>query len=192
MKTKEALKKSIENFLKREQLLKNEEYKNLEKPFLKKARRNFSVANLLFKISEQEDFRKLLNLSSDFESYDWVIVVSYYSMYTSALAALAKLSLKSKSHTATITALNYNYTKETKKDDNKSKSLEQKDISKLEKAYALSEHLIAKLMQNKTSRETAQYDATPGITKENAKASLADAEEFITKIEEILSPSPTS
>ncbi len=53
------------------------------------------------------------------------------------------------------------------------------------KAYAISEQLITKLIQTKTKREAAQYDATPSITKEMAKPALADAEEFITKIEEI-------
>jgi len=57
----------------------------------------------------------------------------------------------------------------------------------LTKAYDLSEQLITKMIQTKTKRETAQYDATPVITREMAEMALADADEFITKIEEILS-----
>ena len=182
----EILKRKIDRYLRKEQLFKNEEHKKLEKLFLIKSRKNFSVANLLFKISEQEDMRKLLSLSSDFEMYDWVIIVSYYAMYTSALAALAKLGFKSKSHVTTITVLEHHYISE-EKDKNNSKTLEQKDIHKLVKAYAISEQLITKLIQTKTKRETAQYDATPSITREMAKTSLDDANEFITKIEEILS-----
>ena len=186
-KRSEVLKRKIERYLKKEQLFKDEEHKKLEKPFLAKSRKNFAVASILFKISEQEDIRKLLNLTSDFEMYDWVIIVSYYAMYTSALAALSKLGFKSKSHAATITVLEYHYIPEEKEDNNKGKTLEQKDIHKLVKAYAMSEQLITKLIQTKTRRETAQYDATPLITKEMAKTSLGDADEFITKIEEILS-----
>ncbi len=178
----EVLKRKIEGYLKKEQLLKNDEHKKLEKPFLAKSRKNFTVANLLFKISEQEGTRKLLNLASDFEMYDWVIVVSYYSMYASALSALAHLGYKSKSHAATIAVLKHNFTNKTN-----GKSLGAKDIHKLTKAYALSEQLIAKLIQTKTKRESAQYDATPSITREMAKTSLDDADEFIAKIEEILS-----
>ncbi len=184
-KRSEVLKRKIDRYLRKEQLFKDEEHKKLEKPFLTKSRKNFSVANLLFKISEQEDLRKLLSLASDFEMYDWVIIVSYYSMYTSALAALAKLGFKSKSHAATITVLEHHYIPE-EKDKNNGKVLEQKDIHKLVKAYAISEQLITKLIQTKTRRETAQYDATPSITREMAKISLDDANEFITKIEEIL------
>jgi len=123
--------------------------------------------------------RKILNLASDFEMYDWAIIVSYYSMYTSSLSTLANLGFKSKSHAATIAVLEYNFVKE--------KKLETKDIHKLVKAYALSEQLITKLIQTKIKRETAQYDATTSITREMAKSSLDDADEFITKIEEILS-----
>ena len=115
--------------------------------------------------------------------YDWVIIVSYYAMYTSALSALVKLGFKSKSHSATIVVLELNYVDEQNKNG---KSLEAKDIHKLTKAYTLSEQLIIKLMETKTKRETAQYDATSGITKEIAKTALNDADEFITKIEEVL------
>lgn len=187
MKNKdEILKRKVNSYLKKEQLFKNDEYKKLEKPFLTKSRKNFSVANLLFRISEQEDTKKLLNLASDFEIYDWVIIISYYAMYTSALSALAHLGYKSKSHAATITVLERDYIPE-EKDKNNEGVLEQRDIHKLTKAYTLSEQLITKLIQTKTKRETAQYDATPSITREMAKTSLDDADEFITKIEEILS-----
>lgn len=181
-----VLKRKIDRYLKKEQLFKDDEHKKLEKPFLTKSRKNFAVANLLFKISEQEDMRRLLSLASDFEMYDWAIIVSYYSMYTSALAALAKIGFKSKSHAATITVLEHHYLPREKDQNNNNKALEQKDIHKLVKAYAISEQLITKLIQTKTKRETAQYDATPSITKEMAKTSLEDADEFITKIEEIL------
>ncbi|MEK6859276.1 MAG: hypothetical protein AABX54_00525 [Nanoarchaeota archaeon] len=67
---KTILKNQIESFLKKEQLLKSDEYKKFEKSYLTKARKNFTVANLLLKISEEEDMRKILNLQSDFEMYD--------------------------------------------------------------------------------------------------------------------------
>ena len=174
----DILKKKIEAYLQKEQLLKNQEHTKLEKPFVAKARKNFTVANLMFNISEQEELKKVLTLASGFETYDWVIIVSYYSMYVSALAALARLGLKSKSHAATIVVLEYYYVHEQK-------NLEVKHIEQLTKAYVLSEDLISKLIQTKTRRETAQYDATPAISRENALSALSDAEEFITKIEEI-------
>jgi uncharacterized protein (UPF0332 family) len=177
---RERLSRIINSFLKKQQLFKSEENKRLEKPFILKARKNFSIANLLYKISEQDDLKKMLALASDFEMHDWVIIVSYYSMYTSALSALAKLGFKSKSHQATIAVLEYNYVKET------GKNLEHKDLQKLTNAQVISELLITKLMTTKTNRETAQYDATPAITREMAKTAIKDAESFISKIEEVL------
>jgi len=179
MKRAESLKRKIDRYMFKEQLFRNQEYKKLENPFLLKSRKNFSVANLLFNISEKEELKKALSLGSGFETYDWVIIVSYYSMYTSALAALAKLGFKSKSHAATIAVLEYHYVRN-------GNALEARHLHKLSRAYALSEELITKLIETKTKRETAQYDATPSISRENAKTALEDAEEFITKIEEIL------
>lgn len=176
----DILKKKIDGYLRKEQLLKNQEHTKLEKPFLTKARKNFTVANLLFKISEQEELKKVLALASDFNSYDWVIIISYYSMYVSSLAALAKLGFKSKSHAATIAVLEYHYV-------HQQKNLEAKHIQQLTKAYVLSGELISKLIQTKTRREITQYDATPVISRENALSALEDAEAFITRIEEILS-----
>ena len=180
---KKILQKQIEGFLRREQLSKDEEYKKLEKPYSAKARKNFTVANVLFKISENEDLRKTLNLASDFEMYDWVIIVSYYAMYASALSLLAKLDFKSKSHAATIAVLEQYRINEGKENV---KTLGTKEIQKLKKAYTLSEQLIIKLIETKAKRETAQYNATPSITREMAKTALDDADEFITKIEEVL------
>ena len=175
----DLLEKKISGYLRKKQLLKNEEYAKLEKPFLKKARKNFTVANLMFKISEQDEFKKKLALPKSFETYEWVIIVSYYSMYISALSALARLGLKSKSHIATIVVLEQYYV-------HQQKYLEAKHIQQLTKAYVLSGDLINKLIQTKTKRETAQYDATTSISRENAVSALADAEEFITKMEEVL------
>ena len=180
MKRNEMLKRKIEAYLKKEQLLKDNANAKLEKPFLAKARKNFTVGNILFKISEQEEPKKALTLAYSFEMYDWVIIISYYSIYTSALAALARLEFKSKSHAATIAALEYYYVQN-------GNILESEHIQKLTKAYEVSKELITKLIEAKTKRETAQYEATPSISRENAKTALEDAEDFITKIEEFLS-----
>ena len=137
------------------------------------------MANLLFRISEREEVKSTLAAASDFEAYDWVIIMSYYAMYVSALAALARHGFRSKSHAATIMVLEYQYV-------HRQKRLEAKHLQQLTKAYALSEDLISKLVRTKTKRETAQYDATAAISQQNAASALADAEEFITKIEEVL------
>lgn len=87
MKRSEFLKRKISGYLRKEQLLKKQEYKDLEKPFLAKARNNYTLANLMFKISEQNNFKKALALPESFETYEWVIIISYYGMYVSAALA---------------------------------------------------------------------------------------------------------
>ncbi len=175
----DVLKTKIDNYVRKEQLLKDQEYTRIEKLFITKARKNFGLARLILNISDQEELKKGLTLSSEFETYEWVIIVSYYAMYVSALAALARLGFKSKSHAATIAILEYHHL-------HQKKNLDAKHIHQLTKAHALHEDLINKLIQTKTRREVAQYEATPAISKENATSALEDAEEFITKIEEIL------
>ncbi len=179
MKRIDFFDRKIKRYLSKEQLFKSPEYTNLERLYLAKSRKNFTVANLLFKVSENDDMKRVLSLASAFEMYDWVIIVSYYSMYTSALAAISRLSFKSKSHVATIALLERFYVQDSR--------LEQKHLHNLSRARALSQTLITKLIQTKTKRETAQYDATPAISKENAKIALENADEFVTRIEEILS-----
>ncbi|MEA3229506.1 MAG: hypothetical protein U9P44_01200 [archaeon] len=68
-------------------------------------------------------------------------------------------------------------------------NLEAKHLEKLSIGYVLSEELINKLIQIKTRRETAQYAATPAISRESALSALDDADEFIARIEEILTGS---
>ena len=180
MKRIAFLKQKIETYLKKGQLLKDKDYAKLERPYLIKARKNFAIANMLMKISDKDELKKVLGLATDFEMYEWVIIVEYYTMYSSALAALSKLNFKSKSHTATLTVLEYYHI-------HQQRGLDITHLHRLSKAHQLSEELISKLIQTKTRRETAQYDATPSISRENAKAALKEADEFITRIEEILS-----
>jgi len=54
----EFLKKAINRYLVKEQLTKNDENKKLKNSFLIKSRKNFSVGNILFKISDVENFKK--------------------------------------------------------------------------------------------------------------------------------------
>lgn len=178
MKKEYALKKRISRYLKKEQLEKGDSFSRLKLPFLRRARKNFAVASLIMDISDKDNFKNSLKLPYDFEAYDWVIVIAYYSMYMSALAAIANISFKSRSHAATVALLEYGYVLQNK--------LDVKHLHSLSNAYLLSEELITKLVQAKTNRETAQYDATPAIAQQNAISSLEDADEFITKIEELL------
>src|SRR3989344_2818078 len=131
MKKSNLLKRKIETYLRKKQLLKDKDYIKLERSYLTKARRNFTIANILMKISDEDDLKKTLKLVADFEIFDWVVIVAYYTMYVSALAALSKLGFKSKSHSTTLAVLEYYYV-------HQEKGLDVKHLEKLSKAYILS------------------------------------------------------
>jgi len=48
----EFLKRKIQEYLKKEQLFKNDEHKKLEKPFITKSRKNFTVAKKNFTVAK--------------------------------------------------------------------------------------------------------------------------------------------
>lgn len=173
-----VLKKKIDGYLRKAQLRKSPDCRKLVNLFVAKARKNSTVANLLFAISEKGKLQNTLALASGFEMYDWVIAVSYYAMYLSALAALAARGFKSRSHAATICALEYFYVHGGK--------LAAKHLDRFTHARTLSAALLQKLQQTKTRRETAQYEAAPAISRASATGALADAEAFISRVEEIL------
>lgn len=172
------LKRKINRYLIKEQLLKDRSYAGLKNAYLTKARKNILIANLLMKISEDKKTKDFLKLPDDFNLYEWVIIVSYYAMYSAALGALANFNYKSRSHAATVVVLRYHYVHRQR--------LGREDILRLEKARKFSEALIGKLIKIKSRRESAQYDATPSISKVNAETSVRDANEFVGKVEEIM------
>ena len=54
-----VLKKKIE-IIRKEQLFNNSKYIYLEKPLLTKVRKNITLANILFKLSDQKELKNLL------------------------------------------------------------------------------------------------------------------------------------
>ncbi len=58
--------------------------------------------NILFNIDKAND---VLKIPKDYNPDEWIVVTSYYAMYMAALVLIAKIGLKSKNHSATITAI---------------------------------------------------------------------------------------
>ena len=54
---------------------------------------------------ENKKVSKMLSLPNDYDASEWSVICGYYAMYTSALALIAKMGYKSKSHAATILIL---------------------------------------------------------------------------------------
>ena len=62
--------------------------------FLKNTETSLMTAQALYDLSINEEKSKLAGLGEKFESYLWVVVASYYSMFYAALALLAKHNIK--------------------------------------------------------------------------------------------------
>ena len=62
--------------------------------FMANAESSLRTASILQEISDENSLKETLKVSSDFESYLWVIVSSYYSMFYAATAILAKQGVR--------------------------------------------------------------------------------------------------
>ncbi|HLD41596.1 MAG TPA: HEPN domain-containing protein [archaeon] len=169
----------IRKFERKGLLAKTESIKRLTGNFMYKARHNLETAAALWNLSEEKDAKKLLKISEAYEGYDWVIVISYYSMYHAAMAALASIEIKSDSHKATILALWYNFVHKGE--------LEEKYMDSLKKARSLEELYVSKIRAAKRRRIMAQYFVDISLTREEAEAIRKDASDFINRIDELIS-----
>lgn len=143
---------------------------------MKKAFHNLSLANQIFDSNQ----RNQLQVSYSGENYyDWVITVSYYSMYQACLSALAAVRKSGESHSATVCALVYHYV-------HKRKQLNEQYLLSLDKIQALADQDVQKLVERRFQREKASYDTGYTTQVGLAQTALSEAREFVLKIREIL------
>lgn len=109
--------------------------------------------------------------------FDWVVIISYYAMYHSAIALLYKLGYKTNTHLATICVL----CKECL-----GKTLERRDIERLSRVFELSEEEIKEIGRAKERREKASYSGSISFEKYLAEITIEDARKFVNKIADIL------
>lgn len=152
--------------------------KRISPHFIEKARHNLTLCSVVWELSNENQMKKGFNLPETFTAFDWVVVIGYYSMYHSALAALASIGYKSSNHTATVIALEVHFVKKN--------LLEREFLEKLKQARELEEEYIQKLRRAKRRREIAQYGVTKKIGKEMAKRLVNDAGEFVDRMEKLI------
>lgn len=169
------LKSQIE-FYKRKLLLReNKVEKMLAESYLRKARNNIIAMQVDYEVSENEEVKKLINISG-FKEYDWVVVKGYYAMYMASLACLAKLGLKSENHNATISAIEFYFVEKGKLERNYLEIL--KNVS-LEKGY------VDSLKGAKDDRITAQYNVSEEFEKRKAEEMIENAKKFVDRMEKL-------
>ncbi len=171
------MKKQIEFFLDKEQLIKDKSAIVLAEKYLEKAKKNYLTTQLLSEMDKNTKVREILNIPKDYDPNEWVVITSYYAMYTSALALLAKIGFRSKNHTATLLVLEEFFVKKKLMDSNLLLTLRNALFQKEE---------IEKLSEARHQREIAQYSITKQTTKDIAEKIKKDAHDFINKVELIL------
>lgn len=166
------LKKDFKKYSKKKIIRKITPNLRLMKTHIDKAFHNLDFAN--FTLNNQKEINKRLEEETYF---DWVIIISYYAMYHSALALLYQKGYKSSAHLATICIL----CKECL-----GKTLEKQDIEKLTKILELNEEEVKEIGKAKERREKASYSGSISFEKNLAEMTIEDARKFVNKIADIL------
>jgi uncharacterized protein (UPF0332 family) len=141
---------------------------------LKKALHNLSFANQIFDQNDQ-----LRRTYSGENYYDWVITISYYSMYQACLSALAAVCKSGENHSASVCALVYHYV-------HKRKRLNEQYLLALDKIRALANQDVQKLVERRFDREKASYDTGYTTQIGLAQTTLTETRDFVLNVREIL------
>ncbi len=171
------MKNKINELIKKGKIARDESIKGLSYKYLMKAKNNLTTMRLLFEFNSNNKLRDYLKIEEIYTSDEWIVICGYYSMYSSALALLAKIGFKSRNHTATLIVLEEYFVKK--------KILDEKIYQTLKNVFLKKEEL-KKISEVKDKREIAQYSATKKTTAEIVREVMVEAYDFVNKIEEIL------
>src|SRR3989338_4651200 len=152
---------------------------NLVSRHLEMADKNLELMSIISDLSKNKEAQKALKLPDNYSNNEWVIVTSYFAMYHSALALLAKIGYKSNTHTATITALEKFFVEK--------ELIGQEYLVMFKHAKdQINKQDIDNLSKGKENREIAQYKVTEAINRAIAEASMKNAYEFVNKVRSII------
>jgi uncharacterized protein (UPF0332 family) len=165
--------------------------------FMKNAESSLQTASILQEISDQQVLKSTLKVGSDFESYLWVIVSSYYSMFYAATALLASQGMRVTGqivHKVTADALIHFFVS----NERLAKLLEQYEEAKEAGLELIGREERMKSMQKKANelivayeserkkRSRFQYDIGVQAKRGYAQTSLERAREFVFEISKIV------
>lgn len=143
------------------------------KKYLERSKDDFLLANAVKKLIETSEIRLELGLPQDYQNlYHWLIIISYYSMYHAATAAIAKKMIKCESHEATIASLAKHYAT--------GEDLEFDFIKTLKYIY------ITYIESGRDKRRGAQYNVDEQYSKQAAYEVFDDAKKFVKRLQELL------
>ena len=165
--------------------------------FIANAESSLRTASILQEISDENSLKETLKVNADFESYLWVIVSSYYSMFYAATAILAKQGIRATGqivHKVTADALIHFFASNEKL----AKLLEQYEEAQAVGLELVGREELMKRMQKKADeliisyegerkkRSKFQYDIGVQAKRGYAQTSLQRARDFVFEIKKLL------
>ena len=165
--------------------------------FMANADSSLRTASILEEVSDDNSLKDTLKVGADFESYLWVIVSSYYSMFYAATAILAKQGIRATGqivHKVTADALIHFFASNEKL----AKLLEQYEEAQTVGLELVGREELMKRMQKKADeliisyegerkkRSKFQYDIGVQAKRGYAQTSLQRARDFVFEIRKLL------
>lgn len=165
--------------------------------FMANAESSLRTASILQQISDEDTLKETLKVESDFESYLWVIISSYYAMFYAATAILAKQGIKASGqivHKVTADALIHFFWSNAKL----AKLLEQYEETQtvgleligreelMKKMQKKADELIVSYESERKKRSKFQYDIGIQAKKGYAQTSLERARTFVFEINKLI------
>lgn len=161
------------------------------------AESSLQTASILQEISDDNSLKETLKITSGFESYLWVIVSSYYSMFYAATAMLAKQGIRATGqivHKVTADALIHFFGS----NDKLAKLLEQYEEAQtvglelvgreelMKRMQKRADELIISYEGERKKRSKFQYDIGLQAKRGYAQTSLERAKNFVFEIRKLL------
>lgn len=165
--------------------------------FMANAESSLRTASILQQISDEDALKEKLKVGSDFESYLWVIISSYYAMFYAATAILAKQGIKASGqivHKVTADALIHFFWSNAKL----AKLLEQYEETQtvgleligreelMKKMQKKADELIVSYESERKKRSKFQYNIGIQAKKGYAQTSLERARTFVFEINKLI------
>jgi hypothetical protein len=165
--------------------------------FMANAESSLRTASILQQISDEDTLKETLKVGSDFESYLWVIISSYYAMFYAATAILAKQGIKASGqivHKVTADALIHFFWSNAKL----AKLLEQYEETQtvgleligreelMKKMQKKADELIVSYESERKKRSKFQYNIGIQAKKGYAQTSLERARTFVFEINKLI------
>jgi len=166
--------------------------------FMEQAEKSLRTAVFIHGLSTSDNLKQTMGVEKNFESYVWVIVTSYYSMFYSALALLAREGIRVGRqivHKVTADALIHFFISnkrlakmfedyEEARDTTLGLIGREELMKRLEKR---ADELIIAYEQEMKKRSKFQYDIGEMARRGYAETSLRRAREFFIEVRKILS-----